>query len=75
MISDGNTPICDPEVLKQWLESGVWEHGEIHATLEGTPQGGVISPLLYNVSLNGFEVRSELQNVFDSTRKQITKST
>jgi RNA-directed DNA polymerase len=50
-----NTPICDKHILKQWLESGVLEDGIFSSTLEGTPQGGVISPLLCNIALNGFE--------------------
>jgi group II intron reverse transcriptase/maturase len=47
--------ICDRRVLKllrQWLEAGVLEDGSIRQTLAGTPQGGVISPLLANIYLN-----------------------
>jgi group II intron reverse transcriptase/maturase len=47
--------ICDRRVLKllrQWLEAGVLEDGSIRETLAGTPQGGVISPLLANVYLH-----------------------
>jgi RNA-directed DNA polymerase len=40
------------KLLRQWLGAGVMEEGEVrHATL-GTPQGGVISPLLANVYLD-----------------------
>lgn len=47
--------IGDPRVLKlirQWLRAGVMEDGSIKETLEGTPQGAVISPLLANIYLH-----------------------
>lgn len=47
--------ICDRKVLKlirQWLRCGVMEEGTVNPTLAGTPQGGVISPLLANIYLN-----------------------
>ena len=40
------------KLLRQWLEAGVMEDGTIHRTVAGTPQGGVISPLLSNVYLH-----------------------
>ncbi|WP_333469010.1 group II intron reverse transcriptase/maturase [Microcoleus sp. herbarium12] len=43
--------------IKSWLKSGVLEQGEIFQTIEGTPQGGVISPLLANIALHGMEER------------------
>ena len=41
--------------IKSWLKSGVMDKGESLDTEEGTPQGGVISPLLANIALHGFE--------------------
>src|SRR3954451_21660253 len=42
-------------LVKQWLKAGIMEDGAFHATEAGTPQGGVISPLLLNVALHGME--------------------
>ncbi|MFL5262482.1 MAG: group II intron reverse transcriptase/maturase [Anaeromyxobacteraceae bacterium] len=47
--------ICDRRVLKllrKWLEAGVMDEGRLSETVSGTPQGGVISPLLSNVYLD-----------------------
>lgn len=47
--------ISDRRVLKligKWLKAGVLEEGKITSTQEGTPQGGVISPLLANIYLH-----------------------
>ena len=41
--------------IKSWLKSGVLDQGELFPTNEGTPQGGVISPLLANIALHGME--------------------
>jgi RNA-directed DNA polymerase len=41
--------------IKSWLKSGVMDKGEFSETSEGTPQGGVISPLLANIALHGIE--------------------
>ena len=44
------------EMIRDWLKAGVFEPGKGFApTGEGTPQGGVISPLLMNVALHGLE--------------------
>jgi RNA-directed DNA polymerase len=40
------------KLLRQWLQAGVMEEGRVTATLAGTPQGGVISPLLSNIYLH-----------------------
>lgn len=50
-----NTPICDKHVLKEWLKCGVMAERVWNKTEEGTPQGGIISPMLCNVALNGLE--------------------
>ena len=43
------------ERVEHWLKAGVVEKGHFTETLEGTPQGGVISPLLLNIALHGME--------------------
>jgi len=40
------------KLLRQWLRAGVMEDGHVTATVAGTPQGGVISPLLSNIYLH-----------------------
>lgn len=41
--------------IKGWLRAGVMEGKELFPTAEGTPQGGVASPLLANIALHGLE--------------------
>jgi RNA-directed DNA polymerase len=41
--------------IRAWLKAGVMDRGQLSPTLEGTPQGGVISPVLLNVALHGME--------------------
>jgi group II intron reverse transcriptase/maturase len=40
------------KLVRQWLEAGVMEDGEVRSTYTGVPQGGVISPLLSNIYLH-----------------------
>jgi group II intron reverse transcriptase/maturase len=40
------------KLLRQWLAAGVMEEGVVTETVSGTPQGGVISPLLSNIYLH-----------------------
>jgi len=51
--------ISDPRMLqliRGWLKAGVMEEGRHIRTSAGTPQGGVISPLLANLYLHSFDV-------------------
>jgi group II intron reverse transcriptase/maturase len=49
------------KLLRQWLKAGVMEEGAVRTASAGTPQGGVISPLLSNVYLN------ELDRIWTTT--------
>jgi len=43
--------------VRAWLKAGVMDEKQLFPTSEGTPQGGVISPLLANIALHGMEER------------------
>jgi RNA-directed DNA polymerase len=42
-------------VLSQWLRSGFIDHGALYPTTAGVPQGGIISPVVSNLVLDGLE--------------------
>jgi hypothetical protein len=42
-----------PGMIWSWLRAGVVEDGRLHRTEQGTPQGGVVSPVLMNIALHG----------------------
>ena len=39
-------------LIDKWLKAGVWEEGRVHTPETGSPQGGVISPVLSNIYLH-----------------------
>jgi RNA-directed DNA polymerase len=43
------------KLLRQWLQAGVLDNGVVTESVTGTPQGGVISPLLANIYLHAFD--------------------
>ncbi|WP_036305015.1 group II intron reverse transcriptase/maturase [Methylobacter tundripaludum] len=49
-----NIPL-DQKILKEWLKAGVIYNGKFTETETGTPQGGIISPTLANLALDGLE--------------------
>ena len=49
--------LMDRVILRKWLKAGYMEKQILHATEEGTPQGGIISPVLANLALDGLERR------------------
>jgi RNA-directed DNA polymerase len=52
-VADGNIL----GLVERFLKAGVMEEGSFRPTTVGTPQGGVISPLLANIALNGLDWR------------------
>lgn len=64
--------------IKDWLKAGIFDEGNYSKSEEGTPQGGIISPLLANIALHGLETRLKdfvsTQTLFDAGGNQITSS-
>ncbi len=60
-----NIPM-DKQTLHKWLKAGFMENKSFHKTKSGTPQGGVISPTLMNMALDGLE--AELRSKFPIKR-------
>lgn len=60
--------VCmDKSILRKWLKAGYIESGSLFPTSAGTPQGGIISPVLANMALDGLQ--SELQTLFRTVRE------
>ena len=59
-----NIPM-DKAILQKWLKAGYIEKHALHPTPEGCPQGGIISPVLANLTLDGLE--KEIRNAFPLT--------
>jgi hypothetical protein len=62
--------ITDRRMLRKWLEEGVMIGNVFHDTDEGTPQGGIISPVLANITLDGMDAQLDKYR----TRKQDGKT-
>ena len=45
----------DKQVLRDWLKAGYVENGKLFPTAAGTPQGGIASPTIANIALDGLE--------------------
>ncbi|MDM8525244.1 group II intron reverse transcriptase/maturase [Desulfococcaceae bacterium HSG8] len=61
-----NVPM-NKNVLEKWLRAGFIENKTFRTTEEGTPQGGIISPILANMALDGLE--QKLKNEFSPKNK------
>src|SRR6266498_3710924 len=62
----------EKSILRKWLKAGFIDKYVLHATEEGTPQGGIASPALANATLDGLETL--LRERFDATRTQRTRN-
>jgi RNA-directed DNA polymerase len=67
----GNFPAR--ELIHQWLKAGYLEGGVFYDTEAGTPQGGVISPLLANIAFHGMEEALGVRFKFLKNRKHATE--
>ena len=61
----------DKAILRKWLKAGVIHKGQLQATDAGTPQGGIISPTLANMALDGLE--TQLKQYLGVTRARKLK--
>ena len=62
-----NVPMDKP-ILRKWLQAGFMEHHVFYPSDSGTPQGGIISPTLANLALDGLE--GKLREAFPKTTRQ-----
>lgn len=69
-ISDGKVL----HIIKQWLDCGYVEYGQHRQSKRGTPQGGVISPLLANVYLNPVDKAFERSRIGNRKESSIILS-
>ena len=58
-----NIPM-NKRVLKAWLQCGFVDRGEMYPTDDGVPQGGIISPIIGNMVLDGLEKRVQGKSRF-----------
>lgn len=57
-------------VINRWLKAGVMKGQDLSPTEMGTPQGGIISPLLANIALHGMEAAIGVKYVFRPSRPE-----
>ena len=58
-------------LVRQWLKAGVVDRGVFRETTTGTPQGGIVSPLLANIALHGMESAVGVTYVWGGKNYQI----
>ncbi len=68
LLSIVDCPSSIKHLIKRWLKSGVIDKGVFEESDSGTPQGGVISPLLANIALHGMIIH--IENHFPRTKRR-----
>lgn len=65
----------EKSMLSQWLKSGFIEKGRFYPTSRGTPQGGIVSPVLANMTLDGLAavISKQFGNKGTKKRKRFWK--
>ena len=59
-------------LIRKFLKAGYMEDWKYHATYSGTPQGGILSPILANIYLNELDMKIEsLKKAFDKPAKRL----
>ena len=61
----------DKTILRKWLKAGFIDKDVLHVTQEGTPQGGICSPVLANLTLDGLE--EKLREKFPKPARKSSK--
>jgi RNA-directed DNA polymerase len=69
LLSKIDCPSTIKAQIRQWLKAGVMDNSIFEATEAGTPQGGVISPLLANIALDGM-IRL-IKNLFPKKKSKV----
>lgn len=72
-LKDWAVPNWSIEIIGKMLKSGIFYNGEIYESNEGTPQGGVISPLLANVALTALDNFCHENYGYTYTRRKVRK--
>ena len=65
--------LLEKPILRQWLKAGFIDQGTLNPTEEGVPQGGIISPVIANLTLDGLETALRSHYSRNTKRGQAAK--